>query len=191
MMNTVKTRAQMLDILREYSAVDSQIDPHERTMLTRMVEFASTHEDCFERHLSIGHMTGSAWVLDREREYVLLTHHRKLDRWLQLGGHADGNPDLLDVAMRETREESGLRGVRVVSEIPFDVDIHEIPERGLESLHFHYDVRFLLEASCEEPLVVSEESHELAWVPLLGLAERTDVDESLRRMVRKTIGPRR
>lgn len=176
-------RQQALRLLTEYSPVDAG----EREMLVRMREFMAAHEDCFERHLAVGHMTGSAWILDVEREHVLLTHHAKLNRWLQLGGHADGNPDLLSVAMREAREESGLEGIRVLSPTPFDVDIHEIPARRREEIHLHYDVRFLMEASRAEPLVVTEESHELAWVPLAGLAERADVDESLRRMVRKTL----
>jgi 8-oxo-dGTP pyrophosphatase MutT (NUDIX family) len=176
-------RERTLQMLTEYSPVDAG----EREMLARMRAFMAAHEDCFERHLEIGHMTGSAWILDAEREHVLLTHHAKLNRWLQLGGHADGNPDLLAVAMREAREESGLEGFRVLSKTPFDVDIHEIPARRSEAIHLHYDVRFLMEASRTEPLVVTEESHELAWVPLAGLAERGDVDESLRRMVRKTL----
>jgi 8-oxo-dGTP pyrophosphatase MutT (NUDIX family) len=181
-MNSGRERA--LRFLMEYSPAD----PGEREMLSRMRGFVAGNEDCFERHLAIGHMTGSAWILDAEHEHVLLTHHAKLNRWMQLGGHADGNPDLLAVAMREAREESGLAEIRVVSETPFDVDIHEIPARGDEAAHFHYDVRFLLQANRAGPLVVSEESHELAWVPLAGLAERGDVDESLRRMVRKTLG---
>jgi ADP-ribose pyrophosphatase YjhB (NUDIX family) len=105
---------------------------------------------------------------------------------LQPGGHADGNMDLAEVAMSEAREESGLRSLRAVSAGPFDVDIHEIPERGTEARHLHYDVRFLLEASLDEPLVVSEESHDVAWIPLRSLAARIDVDESLLRMARKT-----
>jgi 8-oxo-dGTP pyrophosphatase MutT (NUDIX family) len=179
----VKSREEMLAVLRAYAPEDQA----EREMLSRMVEFVATHDDCFDRRLAIGHMTGSAWVVDREREHALLTHHRKLDRWLQVGGHADGNADLLEVAMREAREESGLCGLRAVSETPFDVDIHEIPERGTEPRHLHYDVRYLLEADHEEPLVVSEESHALAWVPLRELAGRADLDRSLQRMTRKIL----
>lgn len=170
-------------MLRAYSTEDAG----EREMLARMQEFAAAHEDCCERSLKIGHMTGSAWVVDQVREQALLTHHRKLNRWMQVGGHADGETDLLAVAMREAREESGLVTLRAVSEMPFDIDIHEIPERGTEPRHFHYDVRFLLEAAPGEDLVVSEESHALAWIPLGELAARTDLDESMRRMVRKTV----
>jgi 8-oxo-dGTP pyrophosphatase MutT (NUDIX family) len=173
----------MLAMLLAYSPKDAG----EREMLARMVEFAHAHEGCCERALAVGHMTGSAWVVDLEREHVLLTHHRKLNRWLQMGGHADGDPDLLAVAMREAREESGLTRVRVLSETPFDVDVHLIPERGAEAAHYHHDVRFLMEADREEPFVVSEESHALAWVRIEELAARVDLEESLARMVRNTV----
>jgi 8-oxo-dGTP pyrophosphatase MutT (NUDIX family) len=176
------TRHEMLSMLQTYVPTDAG----ERLMLTRMIQFAATHENCCERSLSLGHMTGSAWVIDLERAHVLLTHHRKLNRWLQMGGHADGNPDLRAVALREAREESGLTRLEVLQQTPFDVDVHEIPERGIEPRHFHYDVRFLLQADRREPLVVSEESHALAWLPLRELAAQPDLDESLARMVRKT-----
>ncbi len=132
-------------------------------------------------------MTGSAWIVDCERTHALLTHHRKLDKWLQLGGHADGDPDILRVALREAREESSLEAIRPVSEEIFDVDIHAIPARGGEPAHFHYDVRFLLEADRAAALAVSEESRSLAWVPLDRVAELNG-EESVLRMVRKTVG---
>jgi 8-oxo-dGTP pyrophosphatase MutT (NUDIX family) len=177
------TRKEMLAVLQAYSPSDAG----ERQMLARMIQFAGAHEDCCERSLTAGHMTGSAWVIDLERTHVLLTHHRKLNRWLQMGGHADGNPDLVEVALREAREESGLAGLRLLQQTPFDVDVHEIPERGAEPRHFHYDVRFLIQADRREPFVVSEESHALAWLPLQDLAAQPGLDESLARMVRKTL----
>jgi 8-oxo-dGTP pyrophosphatase MutT (NUDIX family) len=173
----------MLALLRAYAPSDIG----ERRMLASMIQFATTHEDCCERSLATGHMTGSAWVVDLDQTHVLLTHHRKLNRWLQMGGHADGDSDLLAVALREAREESGLTRLEVLQQTPFDVDVHEIPERGTEPRHFHYDVRFLLQADRREPLVVSEESHALAWLPLRELAAQTDLEDSLARMVRKTL----
>jgi 8-oxo-dGTP pyrophosphatase MutT (NUDIX family) len=151
----------------------------------RILRFVRAHEDCFERSLLEGHVTGSAWIVNGSRTRCLLTHHRKLERWLQLGGHADGQTDALDVAMREAREESGLTSLRVVSDGIFDCDVHPIPARKAEPEHFHYDVRFLFEADDDEPLVVSEESKELAWVEL-GDVARLESDESVMRMVGKT-----
>jgi 8-oxo-dGTP pyrophosphatase MutT (NUDIX family) len=119
---------------------------------------------------------------------VLLTHHRKLGKWLQLGGHADGDPDLLAVALREAREESGLARLRALSPAPFDVDRHWIPERKSEPAHWHYDLRFLIEADPDEPLVVTHESRDLAWIELAQVPA-LNPEESLQRMVRKTLEP--
>ncbi len=154
-------------------------------MLERLRAFVSEHEDCFERSLSIGHVTGSAWVVDIERRHVLLTHHVRLDKWLQLGGHADGQSNILEVALREAREESGLQDIRAVSKRIFDVDVHEIPARRNEPAHSHYDVRFLCEADRSQPLRISGESKALAWVALTEVQSLTR-EESVLRMVAKT-----
>jgi 8-oxo-dGTP pyrophosphatase MutT (NUDIX family) len=150
----------------------------------RIADFVRDQPRCFERSLEIGHVTGSAWIVDRARTRCLLTHHRKLGRWLQLGGHADGSGDVLAVAMREATEESGLTSLRPLSESIFDCDVHAIPARGAEPEHFHYDVRYLLEADADEPLVVSEESKDLAWIEIERVATLSD-DESVLRMARK------
>lgn len=153
-------------------------------MTTRLSQFVSSYENCFERTLLIGHVTGSAWIVDRDRTHVLLTHHRKLDKWLQLGGHADGDADVLRVAMREAGEESGLASLQPVHRNIFDVDIHLIPARKTEPEHFHYDVRYALEADRAEPIRVSDESHDLRWVPVAEVHRLTE-EESVLRMVRK------
>jgi 8-oxo-dGTP pyrophosphatase MutT (NUDIX family) len=179
----MKTRADVLAVLRVYGPDDTA----EREMVQRTIEFIEANHNCCERSLKSGHLTGSAWILDETGTYALMTHHRKLDRWLQLGGHADGDFDLLAVALREAREESGLTEFRVVSSAPFDVDVHLIPARGEEPAHFHYDVCFELQAMRDAPLTVSEESHTLAWIPVQELANRHDSDESIRRKARKTL----
>ena len=134
-----------------------------------------------------GHLTGSAWIVSPDRTRTLLTHHHKLDKWLQLGGHADGQSDLLAAALREAREESGLTRLRVISREIFDVDRHWIPPRKTDPGHYHYDLRFLLEADPAEPLAISSESKDLAWVELERVAV-LNPEESMARMVRKTIG---
>ncbi len=153
-------------------------------MRARLAAFVWAHENCFDRSLLVGHVTGSAWIVDLDRTHVLLTHHRKLDKWLQLGGHADGDSDVLRVALREAREESGLTSVRPVRESIFDVDIHLIPARKTEPEHFHYDVRYALEADRGEALRMSDESHDLRWVRVDEVAVLTQ-EESVLRMVRK------
>lgn len=113
----------------------------------------------------------------------MLTHHRKLDRWLQLGGHADGDGDLAAVALREAEEESGMSGLTLQGGV-FDLDRHLIPARGDEPAHWHYDVRFVVRAS-DEVFQVSEESHSLAWKSIAGIAADDNADESMRRMARR------
>ncbi len=132
-----------------------------------------------------GHVTGSAWIFDPSEKSVLLTYHRKLNRWLQLGGHCDGDSDVLRVALREAHEESGLSGLTPMSESIFDVDVHLIPEWKHEPAHFHYDIRYLIRASKSEPFHVSEESRALAWRTLDEV--EAGGDPSLVRMVRKTL----
>ena len=144
-------------------------------------KFALGHADCFERACPPGHFTGSAWLVDGPGRRVLLTHHRKLNRWLQLGGHADGDPDLARVALREAEEESGLGDLVVKTDI-FDLDRHRIPARGDEPAHWHYDVRFVVRATGSDAFAVSDESHALAWRGIAELAADAATDESLRRM---------
>ena len=150
----------------------------------RLRRFIETQPRCFERDcFDDGHVTGSAWVVDSAGSSVLLTHHRKLGKWLQLGGHSDGDPDTLAVALREAREESGLR-VQPINEAVLDIDIHTIPARKAEPAHLHYDVRFALRASSTGPLRISPESIDLAWIEIEDLPRLTD-EESMLRMARK------
>ena len=158
--------------------------PAEKETLDSMQRFVRAHPDCFERSLGIGHITASCWLVDPQGTSVLLTHHRKLGRWLQLGGHSDGNSNSLQVALREAEEESGLSCIRPLCEEIFDIDIHAIPERGDEAEHLHHDVRFLLRAEQTQGLRVSAESHDLSWVPLTRLTDYTD-DPSILRMAAK------
>jgi len=176
-------RAAVLRLLRAHQP--HAADPHEAAMTAEIIRFVDAHDDCLVRTCAPGHLTGSAWVVDAARSRVLLTHHRKLDKWLQPGGHADGDPDLLAVALREAREETGLTRLRPVSPGVFDVDRHWIPARGDTPGHWHLDLRFLIEADPAEELVVSDESHDLKWVELERVAA-LNPEESMLRMVRKT-----
>ena len=152
----------------------------------QMTEFVEQNFDCFERTLLIGHVTGSAWIVDKSRQFTLLTHHRKLDKWFQTGGHCDGDSDVLNVALKEAREETGLVDIQVINSAIFDLDIHEIPERKGVPKHLHYDVRFLLEGNMDQPLIVSSESSDLAWVEISKVSALNN-SESIMRMVLKEI----
>ncbi len=176
-------RRAVLALLRAHAALP--LDPHETAMVADMIAFVEAHVDCLLRSCVSGHLTGSAWIVNPERTRTLLTHHRKLDKWLQLGGHADGDGDLLAVALREATEESGLAAVRAVSPAIFDVDRHWIPPRKTDAGHYHYDLRFLFEADPAAALAISSESKDLAWVAM-DQVTALNSEESMARMVRKT-----
>jgi 8-oxo-dGTP pyrophosphatase MutT (NUDIX family) len=164
--------------------------PDELETIVRVRRLLSDREGAFHRDCFVpGHITSSAWIVSYESGAALLTHHRKLERWLQLGGHADGETDVLASAFREAEEESGLRGFESVpvaggTEI-LDVDVHEIPAHGDEPAHEHHDIRFLLRVSEEQPIERQvAESKEIRWFPAEGITTLFD-EESLARMARK------
>jgi 8-oxo-dGTP pyrophosphatase MutT (NUDIX family) len=152
-------RQSILDAL----AVYRRRYPEEADVVHAFETFLRGEPRCFHNDCWTGHITGSAWLLDGVGERALLTHHRKLGKWLQLGGHSDGDPDTLAVALREAHEESGL-AVTALDRAILDLDIHEIPARGEQPAHLHYDVRYLLQVSDSNAFAISDESHELAWV---------------------------
>lgn len=160
----------------------------ELSALQRLVDFVTSTPECFERSHLAGHVTGSAWILDHARERCLLTHHKKLNLWLQPGGHADGDPDIVRVASREAAEESGISDLLLASGEIFDVDVHAIPETKKEPAHHHYDVRFLFVAPPGAEFVVSEESHQLAWVPRVEVPRYTQDVSTLRLAEKWTLG---
>jgi 8-oxo-dGTP pyrophosphatase MutT (NUDIX family) len=181
-MTPTPSAAPLAEALERYRARH----PGEDANVEAFLELASETDDAqaYRRERRAGHFTGSAWVVSADGQRVLLTHHRKLDRWLQPGGHADGDTDLARVALREAEEETGLRDLVVEGDV-FDLDRHAIPARGAEPEHWHYDVRFVVRATGAEDFVVSEESHALAWRDVLEIAEDPHGDESVRRMARK------
>jgi 8-oxo-dGTP pyrophosphatase MutT (NUDIX family) len=174
-----------------YSFLRSQIDqytssyPNEQKFKSQFLELLQ-HPRAFHRDHLPGHITGSAWVLNQARTKVLLVHHAKLNRWLQPGGHADGDEDVLGVALRELEEETGVKHVTPLLTGIFDIDIHPIPLRKDFPHHDHYDVRFAFIANDQEQLIVSEESHDVQWVFLSELMTFTD-SESVHRMARKSL----
>jgi 8-oxo-dGTP pyrophosphatase MutT (NUDIX family) len=156
--------------------------------LSFVVDFELLTDDplAYKRERLAGHFTASAWIVNKERTHTLLTLHRKLGRWLQLGGHADGNENLLEVAMKEAVEESGLKSLEMVGLTIFDLDKHIIPDRPHVPEHFHYDVRYLFEADLNEPLQISEESISLAWIAFDSVIDMIGYNPSIIRMLEKT-----
>lgn len=163
-------------------------DDEEARDRDHILDFLERHDDPFDRGIAEGHLTGSAVVVSADGERVLLLHHRKLDRWLQPGGHADpGETTGEAVALREALEETGIRGLALhpTAPRPLDVDVHDIPARGEEPAHQHLDLRYLVlapEGATVEPAV--GELREIRWVAWSDV-EALGPDPGLRRALRK------
>lgn len=173
-------RLQLLKLLHAYKAPD----PAEEATKAQIISFVEQSPACFLRSNIEGHITGSCFLLSPEGDEVLLTHHKKIGKWLQLGGHADGDPDILRVALREAQEESGIAEIEPVETQIFDIDIHPIAEHKGVLAHYHYDIRFVLRAKRSD-YKISSESNDLAWVPIARLPLLSVGNSSLSRMANK------
>lgn len=147
----------------------------------KMLELIDTCDDCFLRQCRVGHFTASAFLLNKNMTHVCLMHHTKLDKWLQLGGHCDGDPDILNVSIKEASEESGIKNIKPLTSDIFDMDIHLVPKILNDEPHYHFDIRFLLHAYDDDTLIKNHESKELKWVQ----KSDKEVSQNLIRMFEK------
>lgn len=187
-MNENSARNELHDSLETVCALvaayDPEGDPEQLTAKDAILHLLTDGPRVLSRdHTEPGHITASSWIQSPCGQFVLLCFHRKLQRWLQLGGHVDGDNDLLGAAMREAQEESGIAAFEPVVTGVFDLDIHPIPARGAEPAHQHFDVRFLFRARTTE-LVCSAESLDLRWVRADEITSLTQ-EASLARMAQK------
>lgn len=180
-MSQADPRTHFLNLLQSYLAKNPQDQP----IIQKFRAFVLEHQNCFHRELLVGHVTASAWVLNPTYESVLLLHHKKLCRWLQPGGHCDGDGDTLAVARKELLEETGLDAAKLLHDGIFDLDIHQIPQRGNVVAHLHYDVRYCFAAPEAFNPRCSDESNSVSWISLAKLQTISD-DESVLRMAAKT-----
>ncbi len=174
-------RIELIDAL---SLIDTPFQ-EEAAFLPLFAELLKHPRAYFRDHLP-GHITASSWIVDEEKNHVLLVYHAKLNRWLQPGGHADGDEDIIAVARKEAMEETGLAQLTLYVPGIFDVDVHMIPARQDFPEHFHYDVRFCFQASMDTPLILSEESHDLRWVEFTEVNALTGGNKSIQRMIEKS-----
>ncbi len=173
--------------IRQIEAVDTT-DAVQRQFRDQILEFCASHSDALHRGCLEGHLTGSAAVVDPGRRAALILHHVKLDRWLQPGGHADGESDLARVALTEATQETGIEGLRVI-EPAIDLDVHTIPARPNEPQHLHLDVRFLVIAPPNCEVAGNHESHDLAW--WTPDSTGPEPDESTQRLLRAALAIQR
>jgi 8-oxo-dGTP pyrophosphatase MutT (NUDIX family) len=171
----------LLSELQAYVPTDETEERHRR----KMVNLLTIGGEAFSReHFAPGHFTASCYIVD-ESGRLLLHHHRRLDRWLQMGGHVEPGESTSATALREGMEESGLADLRLVGQSIFDLDIHGIPAAKGEPDHDHYDVRYLAHTASPEAIMIDRaESNELAWVTLERAAELMPGPES-HRVIRK------
>jgi 8-oxo-dGTP pyrophosphatase MutT (NUDIX family) len=162
----------------------SPIYPNEQTTKKLMLDFLATCEDCFSRSCGLGHFTASALLLNSDCSRILLLHHKKLGKWFQPGGHCDGDSDVLRVAIKEAREESGIDNIIPLQESIFDIDMHLIPQLGQESPHYHFDICFLLKTNGNDEVKINYESTSLKWFEPDEKTLPTS-DESVLRMLEK------
>ena len=175
-------RKDLIEKLRKYHT-DDEIEESDRI---KIIKFVEKYEDCCERSQSLGHITGSCWLENYDGTKFLLTKHKKLKCWLQLGGHADGDGNIIRVSMKEAREESGLENIELVSADIFDLGVHLIPQYKNVPAHYHYDIRFLLRASnSNEKIIMSDESTDLGWFSDAPEDNLEEANRDLIRMIRK------
>ena len=175
------------NLLLHQLALHRPFDSYEAGFLKRTEQFVKSTPQCFLRSNLSGHVTGSAWIVSPDRTSAILLHHQKLNRWFQPGGHADGESDILKVAMNEALEETGLSAhqLKIVNHSIFDIDVHRIPARANEPAHDHFDIRYLFEASPSDPLPGNPESHAVEWFALNQVRTMNNT-ASCHRMVVKT-----
>lgn len=173
----------LIKALKSYQSYDKE----EKYMVDKTIEYLEHTEAYLGKINPDGHITGSAWIVNKNKDKTLLTHHLKLNIWVQLGGHTELDESIFDSAYREGIEESGLEELKIISENIFDVDVHKIPERKGVKAHYHYDIRYLFEADDKIPLIVSDESHDLSWVDFNEIKKYT-TERSVIRMVEKMEG---
>jgi 8-oxo-dGTP pyrophosphatase MutT (NUDIX family) len=168
---------QLLEQLRAYDPADAVEAEHRRVMVGLL---GSAREPFSRGHFAPGHFTASCFIVD-DRGRLLLHHHRRLDRWLQMGGHVESRETTAAAALREAAEESGLRDLLLAEGGFFDLDVHVIPAGRGEPEHRHFDVRYAARTTEPEAVTLDQaESTELAWVSLDRAADLMPGAESLR-----------
>lgn len=171
-----------MEILKQFTPLSEEEKQYKNKMLQL---YESKGEKAFSRNNLEAHFTASAWIINSITQEILLLHHKKLNKWLQPGGHADGEKDLEKVARKEVYEETGLKNLQLISKKVYDIDIHLIPENKGIPEHYHYDVRFAYFCERKEETKINSESNDFQWIKIKQVASLTQ-EPSILRMVEKS-----
>ncbi|WP_375559166.1 NUDIX hydrolase [Bernardetia sp. OM2101] len=177
----------ILDLLQDYKTSFSE----EIEFRKQMIDFLEQNDDFALRSNLTGQLTGSAWVVNKEHTKVLLIHHKKLNKWLQIGGHIENSDQTIEeTILREIKEESGLKNLKLLSSSIYDIDIHTIPQKREIAEHLHFDIRLIIEVDENEKLTPqNKEILAIKWCSkneVQDLAESTiSINQSMKRMVDK------
>ena len=183
-------RQARLDLLAMLDA-HSPADEKESRDMQRIRELVAAHPNIFSMNCEVGHVTASAAIIEPTTRRALLHYHKRLGRWLQVGGHAEYETDFAQVALREAREETGLPDLAFYppaeKAAPIDYDVHTIPQSGDKPEHLHLDFRYVLVTLQPDELApASGESIQFRWLSFADALEMGDaIDDSLRRLLRK------
>lgn len=176
-------RAKVIELLDQFETDDHR----EIADIKKIKELVEQHENIFVRDCLSSHLTGSALVVNPKTKKILLHNHKKLNKWLQFGGHADGETDLAKVAMKEAEEESGLTDLSFYAQQPLDIEVQVIPKKNDIPEHLHLDFRYLIFTNAEElPTPEEHESQDLKFLDFQEAYELGDkLDYALVRLIKK------
>ncbi len=186
-LNLIMDKQDILKLLENYQPIFSE----EKKFQKEIIDFIEQNDDFALRSNLTGQLTGSAWVVNSERTKVLLIHHKKLNRWLQIGGHIETDDQTIEqTILREVTEESGLKNLKLLSSSIYDLDVHTIPQKKEVAEHLHFDIRLVVEADENDTLLAqNEEVLDVKWyfVSEMENPSETDIliDASMKRMINK------
>lgn len=158
------TKNDLINDIKKFKAFNNQ-EERDKEILISLLE---SEIDYFHRDNLIGHFSASAWVISKDKKKVLMCYHNIYNSWSWLGGHADGNIDLKEVALKEAREESGLENIRLVSDDIFSLEIltvdGHIKNGEYVNSHLHFNITYLIEADPLDNIHIKEdENSNIAW----------------------------
>jgi ADP-ribose pyrophosphatase YjhB (NUDIX family) len=186
----VSTESAKIDLLNELKSYEP-FDNTEKIELVRFINFLENNKNVYSRNNLVAHLTSSSWIVNKNKDKVFLIHHNIYNCWAPLGGHADDDTNLSHVAMKESQEESGMENIKLLDKKILDISVMSVPEHvkngKIVPLHFHFDVRYLLEADeKQESKIAEREVSAGKWFNVDEIKElNIDIMPILKRVIQK------